>query len=102
MCQEFDRPSLPFPRRGVARGRRRFVASHCTGPSNPRQDLGRAVHQALDAIDGAIEKTRAAADHADDAYGDPNPVSGELEDLLGMLRIWYAAASMVLDDIDDQ
>ncbi len=68
----------------------------------PRQDLGRSVHQALDAIDGAIEKTRAAADHADDAYGDPNPVSGELEDLLGMLRIWYAAASMVLDDIDDQ
>ncbi len=69
---------------------------------DPRQDLARTVHQALDAIDGAIEKTRAAADHADDAYGDPNPVSGELEDLLGMLRIWYAAASMVLDDIDDQ
>ena len=68
---------------------------------DPRQDLGRAVHQALDAIDGAIEKTRAAADHADDAYGDPNPVSGELEDLLGMLRIWYAAASALLEDLDD-
>ena len=26
---------------------------------HPRQDLARAVHQALDAIDGAIEKTRA-------------------------------------------
>jgi hypothetical protein len=68
---------------------------------DPRQDLGRAVHQALDAIDCAIEKTRAAADHADDAYGDPNPVSGELEDLLGMLRIWYAAASMVLEDVHE-
>ncbi len=66
-----------------------------------RQDLARALHQALDAVDGAIEKTRAAADHADDAYGDPNPVSGELEDLLGMLRIWYAAASALLDDIDE-
>ena len=68
---------------------------------DPRQDLARAMHQALDAIDCAIEKTRAAADHADDAYGDPNPVSGELEDLLGMLRIWYAAASMVLEDVQE-
>ncbi len=68
---------------------------------DPRQDLARAVHQALDAIDGAIEKTRAAADYADDAYGDPNPVSGELEDLLGMLRIWYAAASALLEDVHD-
>ena len=68
---------------------------------HPRQDLARAMHQALDAIDCAIEKTRAAADYADDAYGDPNPVSGELEDLLGMLRIWYAAASMLLDDVHD-
>lgn len=65
------------------------------------QDLVRALHQALDAVDCAIEKTRAAADHADDAFGDPNPVSGELEDLLGMLRIWYAAAAALLDDIDE-
>lgn len=67
-----------------------------------RRDIIRALHQALDAIDCAIEKTRAAADHADDAFSDPNPVSGELEDLLGMLRIWYAAASVLLDDVDDQ
>ncbi len=66
-----------------------------------RQDIVRALHQALDAVDCAIEKARAATDHADDAFGDPNPVSGELEDLLGTLRIWYAAASMLLDDIDD-
>lgn len=70
-------------------------------PITSRYELARALHQALDAIDGAIEKTRAAADHADDAYGDPNPVSGEFEDLLGMLRIWYAAASALLEDLDD-
>lgn len=70
-------------------------------PITSRRDLARALHQALDAIDGAIEKARAAADHADEAFGDPNPVSGELEDLLGMLRIWYAAASVLLDDLDD-
>lgn len=70
-------------------------------PITSRQDLARALHQALDVVDCVIEKTRAAADHADDAFGDPNPVSGEIEDLLGMLRIWYAAVSALLDDLDD-
>lgn len=63
------------------------------------QDMIRALHQTLDAIDAAIEKARAAADHADDTFGNPNPVSGELEDLLGLLCIWYAAASVLLDDV---
>ncbi|MFZ5862431.1 MAG: hypothetical protein ACOYXR_06310 [Nitrospirota bacterium] len=65
-----------------------------------RQDIVRTLRQALDAIDGAIEKARAAADHADDTFGNPNPVSVALEDLLGMLCIWSAAASMLLDDVD--
>ncbi|MFZ5875423.1 MAG: hypothetical protein ACOYXU_03340 [Nitrospirota bacterium] len=68
---------------------------------HPRRDIVRTLRQALDAIDGAIEKARAAADHADDLFGNPNPVSGALEDLLGMLCIWSAAASMLLDDVDD-
>jgi hypothetical protein len=66
-----------------------------------RQDMVRALGQALDAVDAAIEKARAAADHAYHALGDPNPVSGELEDLLGMLRIWYATAAMLLDDVEE-
>lgn len=66
-----------------------------------RQDMIRALHQALEAIDAAIEKARAAADHADDTFGNPNPVSGTLEDLLGMLCIWSAAAAMLLDDVDE-
>lgn len=67
-----------------------------------RQDVVRALGQALDAVDTAVEKARAAADHAYHAYGDPNPVSGELEDLLGMLRVWYAAAAMLLDDVEEE
>ena len=56
------------------------------------------VEAAEEAVLGLCE---IAADHADDAYGDPNPVSGELEDLLGLLRIWYAAASALLEDVED-
>lgn len=67
----------------------------------PRDDMTRALTEAIDAVNQAVEKSRAAADHADDAFGAPNPVSGELCDLIGMLRVWYASAAALLEDLQE-
>jgi hypothetical protein len=66
----------------------------------PRADSRRALIQAIERVDEAIERGRAAADHADDAFGDLSRPSLELADLIGTLRVWYAAACDVLEAID--
>ncbi len=48
----------------------------------------------------AIERGRAAADHADEAFGNMSLASLELADLLGTLRVWYTAACDLLEEID--
>jgi len=63
----------------------------------PRDDMLRALRQALDAVNQAVEKSRAAADHADDVFGTPNPVSGDLCGLIGVLRVWHASAAVLLE-----
>lgn len=67
----------------------------------PRDDMIRALTEALDRVDQAVEKSRAAADHADDAFGRPNRVSRELCDLIGVLRVWYASAEALLEKLKD-
>lgn len=68
----------------------------------PRDDMIRALTEALDAVDRAVEKSRAAADHADDAFGTPNRVNRELCDLTGMLRVWHASAEALLEDLKEE
>jgi len=65
----------------------------------PRDDMIRALTEALDRVDQAVEKSRAAADHADDAFGRPNRVSGALCDLIGVLRVWYPPAEALLENL---
>lgn len=65
----------------------------------PRDDMIRALSQALDAVDRAVEKSRAASDHADDLFGIPNRVNRELCDLIGMLRVWHNSAAALLEDL---
>lgn len=66
----------------------------------PRADARRALTQAIERVAEAIERGRAAADHADDAFGNLSLPSLELADLIGTLRVWYTAACDVLEAID--
>lgn len=66
----------------------------------PRADARRALIQAIERVGEAIERGRAAADHADEAFGTLSVPSMELSDLLGTLRVWYTAACDVLEGID--
>ncbi|NKE72873.1 hypothetical protein [Candidatus Manganitrophus noduliformans] len=68
----------------------------------PRDDMLRALTEALDLADRAIEKSRAAADHADDLFGTPNLVNGELCDLIEMLRVWHNSAAALLEDLKEE
>lgn len=69
---------------------------------SPRDDMIRALSQALDAVDRAVEKSRAAADHADDLFGTPNLINRELCDLTGMLRVWHNSAAALLEDLKEE
>ena len=66
----------------------------------PRADVRRALIQAIERVGEAIERGRAAADQADEAFGTLSVPSLELAELLGTLRIWYAEACDVLEAID--
>ena len=66
----------------------------------PRADARRALTQAIERVAEAIDRGRAAADHADDAFGDLSRPSLELADLIGTLRVWYTAACDVLEEIE--
>jgi hypothetical protein len=68
----------------------------------PRADSRRALTQAIERVDEAIECGRAAADYADDAFGTLSRPSLELADLIGTLRVWYAAACDVLEEIESE
>jgi hypothetical protein len=67
-----------------------------------RVDAQRALTQAIERVAEAIEHGRAAADHADEAFGDLSLPSLELADLIGTLRVWYTAACDVLEEIESQ
>jgi hypothetical protein len=58
----------------------------------PRADVRRALTQAIERVAEAIDRGRAAADHADEAFGHVSWPSLELADLIGTLRVWYTAA----------
>ncbi|MFZ5863229.1 MAG: hypothetical protein ACOYXR_10370 [Nitrospirota bacterium] len=66
----------------------------------PRADARRALIQAIERVAEAIERGRAAADHADEAFGNLSLPSLELADLIGTLRVWYTAACDLLEEID--
>lgn len=68
----------------------------------PRDDMLRALTEALDLAARTIEKSRAAADHADDLFGTPNLVNRELCDLTGMLRVWHNSAAALLEDLKEE
>jgi hypothetical protein len=66
----------------------------------PRAEARRALTQAIERVAEAIDRGRAAADHADEAFGNLSLPSLELADLIGTLRVWYTAACDVLEAID--